>query len=192
MMNEAAKSALKKSVILLLVLAVLITVACAAFSYDKIEEVCPPRQVVEGVNYLQSQKTVMKSGESAELLCSYSLEALSEDDCVYILRLSLYPGESATTYDIKNIGASLQLPEGVICRMVYCSDGSDVSEPAITYSDGCEVVTCTGGKRLEAEILLTGEIGTCLDVTVTYDIIGSGRRMLMRFPGEATTFELNL
>ncbi|MCD7848036.1 MAG: hypothetical protein LUG49_08440 [Oscillospiraceae bacterium] len=191
-MNEASKSILKKSILLLLVIAIGITAVCAALSYDEIEEISAPEQVVDGVNYLQSQKTVMKSGESIELLCSYSLEPLSEEDNVYILRLSLYQSDPAGSYDIKNIKASLQLPEGIISRMAYSSDGSKVSESDITYDDGYMVVRCSGGNSIDAEILLTCEIGTCLDVVVSYDIIGSGRRIFMRFHDETATYELNM
>ncbi|MCD7732275.1 MAG: hypothetical protein LUH56_02380 [Oscillospiraceae bacterium] len=191
-MNEASKSILKKSILLLLVIAIGITAACAALSYDEIVEVSVPERVVGNVNYLQSQKTVMKSGESIELFCSYSLEPLSEEDNVYILRLSLYQSDTASPYDIKNIKASIQLPEGTISRMAYSSDGSEVSKSDITYSDGCEVVRCSGDNSMDAEILLTGEVGTRIDVVVSYDIIGSGRRMLMRFTDEIATFELNM
>ncbi|MCD7804083.1 MAG: hypothetical protein LUH03_02885 [Oscillospiraceae bacterium] len=191
-MNEASKSILKKSILLLLVIAIGITAVCAALSYDEIEEISALEQVVDGMNCLQSQKTVMKSGESIELLCSYSLEPLSEEDNVYILRLNLYQSDSAGSYDIKNIKASIQLPEGTISRMAYNSDGSEVSKSDITYNDGCEVVICAGDNSIDAEILLTGEVGARLDVVVSYDIIGSGRRMLMKFHDEVATFELNM
>ncbi|MCD7785895.1 MAG: hypothetical protein LUH18_10055 [Oscillospiraceae bacterium] len=191
-MNEASKSILKKSIFLLMVIAIGITAVCGALSYDEIVEVSVPERVVGNVNYLQSQKTVMKSGESAELLCSYSFELLSEEDNVYILRFSLYQDDSSGAYDIKNIKASIQLPEDAISRMAYSSDGSKVSESDITYDDGYMVVNCSGGSSMDAEILLTGEVGTRLDVVVSYDLVGSGRRMFMRFHDETATFELNL
>lgn len=191
-MNEASKSILKKAILILIAFAVLVTVICASLSYDEIEEVTTPHQAVDGVSYIQSQETVMKSGETVQLLCSYSFETLSEEDNVYILKFSLYQGDTSGTYSLKNYRANIQLPEGAICRMAYSSDGSKASKSEITYSDGCEVVKCTGSKSLEAEIVITGDIGTCLDVVVSYDIIGTGRRMFMKFHDEIATFELNL
>ncbi len=178
----------KKLIAIGIVFVVILVAVIAVFSYDRIEKVGEPTQVVDGVDYLLSSETVMKSGKSTELLCSYSLEPLSDD--VYILKISLYQSETDDSYILRNMQASVQLPENVICRMANCSDGERISEPSVSYNDNAAVINCVGGNRLEAEILLTGEIASQVTVEATYDISGKTLSMFPRFLDESVTFEL--
>ncbi len=168
-------------------IAVLIAVI-VALTYDRIESVGEPMQVVDGVDYLLFSETIMKSGRSTELLCSYSLEPLSDD--VYILKISLYQSETDGSYVLKNMQASIQLPESVVCRMANCSNGEEISEPTVSYSENSMTVNCVGDSRLEAEILLTGEIGSHFTVEATYDISGKTLNLFPRFLDESVTFKL--
>ncbi|MCD7822788.1 MAG: hypothetical protein LUG86_02025 [Oscillospiraceae bacterium] len=171
-----------------LVFVVVIIAAVAILFYDRIEEVSEPEQVVDGVNYLLSSETIMKSGSSTELLCSYSLEPLSDD--VYILKISLYQNESDDSYVLKNMQASVQIPGDIVCRMASCSNGEEISEPTVSYNENGAVINCTGGNRLEAEILITGEIASQITVEATYDVAGKIFSLFPRFLDECVTFKL--
>ena len=160
----------------------------ALLYYDKIEEVGEPEQVVDGVDYLLSSETVMKSGKSVEILCSYSTEPLSED--VYILKISLYQGETDDSYILKNMNASAEISDDIVCRMAYCTDGEAMYEPSISYNENGMVINCVGGNRLESEILVTGELDSPITVDVTYDIAGKIFSLFPRFLDESVTFEL--
>ncbi len=153
-----------------------------------------PRPAVEGMDYLLTYETVAPDGERIELLCDYSLEALSETDSVYILRFSLhqvveYP---ESNYSIKNILASLKLPEDVLCRIAYCLDGETAIKPTIYYDGNKAEINCSGDKQIEAEITLTGDIGKTVDLNVTFDLIGKGLNFLSRDLDESVTFELKV
>ncbi|MCD7770647.1 MAG: hypothetical protein LUH23_00920 [Oscillospiraceae bacterium] len=181
-------SNVKKLIAIGVVFVVILIAAIAVFSYDRIEKVGEPTQVVDGVDYLLSSETVMKSGKSTELLCSYSLEPLSDD--VYILKISLYQSETDDSYVLKNVQAGVQLPENVICRMASCSSGEEHSVPSISYNENGAIISCVGGDRLEAEILLTGEIAPQITVEATYDISGKIFSLFPRFLDESVTFGL--
>ena len=181
-------SNVKKLIAIGVAFVVILIAVIAVLSYDRIEKVGEPTQVVDGVDYLLSSETIMKSGKSTELLCSYSLEPLSDD--VYIMKISLYQSETDDSYALRNMQASVQIPNGVVCRMVSCSDGEKISEPSVSYSENSMTVNCVGGNRLEAEILLTGEIASQLTVEATYDISGKTLSMFPRFLDESVTFEL--
>ncbi len=181
-------SNVKKLIAIGVVFVVTLIAVIAVLSYDRIEEVGEPEQVVDGVDYLLYSETVMKSGKSIELLCSYSLEPLSDD--VYILKISLYQSETDDSYVLKNMKASVQIPENVICRMASCSSGEEYSVPSVSYNDNGAVINCVGGDRLEAEILLTGEIAPQVTVEATYDISGKIFSLFPRFLDESVTFRL--
>ncbi|MCD8108331.1 MAG: hypothetical protein LUE20_10300 [Oscillospiraceae bacterium] len=178
----------KKLIAIGVAFVVVLIAVIAVLAYDRIESVGEPKQVVDGVDYLLSSETVMKSGRSTELLCSYSLEPLSDD--VYILKISLYQSETDDSYALKNMQASVHLPDGVVCRMASCSSGKEYSVPSVSYNENGAVINCVGGNRLEAEILITGEIDSQITVEATYDISGKTFSMFPRFLDESMTFEL--
>ncbi len=151
-----------------------------------------PRPVVEGMDYLLSHREVMPDGERTELLCSYSLEQLSQEYDVYLLKISLYQNDPENSdYKIKNIRARLQLSEGVVCRSAYCSDGSAADKSIITFTEkGDTVIKCSGGQTIDAELTLTGKIGSTLNLDVTYDIAGKGLKTFTRVLDESVTFEM--
>ncbi len=170
------------------VFVVVIIAAVAILFYDRIEEVSEPEQVVDGVDYLLSSETVMKSSKSTELLCSYSLEPLSDD--VYILKISLYQSETDDSYVLMNMQASVQISGDIVCRMASCSSGEKYSVPSVSYNENGAVINCAGGNCLEAEILVTGEIAPQITVEATYDISGKIFSLFPRFLDESATFGL--
>lgn len=134
----------------------------------------------------------MKSGESVDLTCSYSLETLSATDGVYLLKVSLYQSDTSKSYKLENIQANLQLPKSTVCSVAYSSDESGITKPVVTFNEGDSTVNCIGSERVEVEIILTGEISTSVDFVVSYDIVGKGIKTLCRFADRSVTFELNL
>ncbi len=178
----------KNLIVIGAVFVVLFIAAVVVLYYDKIEKVGEPEQVVDGVDYILSSETVMISGKRVEILCSYSIEPLSDD--VYILKISLYQNETDDSYVLKNMNASVQIPGDIVCRMAYCSDGDEVNEPSISYNENGMVINCAGGNSLESEILITGEFASPITVDVTYDIAGKIFSLFPRFLDESVTFEL--